>query len=314
MTLVLTYACRPFIVQVADRLVCKLQGGTLSPLDSIANKLIIYRARDAIVSIGYAGQAFIDNIPTDEWLARFLTGGPDVRGQNNMSSTYLGDIVNNWDIGKAVRKIRDELPRRIAVGLTIEICIVGFQSNRRGTVRPFTCNMELERNRVINFDQIPRQVERDWCMVGALGVAFSKAEMGKIWANAHTMMTPDQIAELLTATIRKLQQPGVGRDTSAVIIPNPGSDVVRSRFLPDIPHIDIFRRGIEDLLQEISYSPWVIGPGLIKPPTADIGRIHFFPGGTEVICDGAPPAPGGLASSMRAIDRFRLPLGMRRQG
>lgn len=73
MTLILTHlsAGYPYALQVTDRLVTK--GG--SPFDPLANKNIVYVARNAIVSIAYTGLAYIDGIPTDVWIAERLVGG-----------------------------------------------------------------------------------------------------------------------------------------------------------------------------------------------------------------------------------------------
>lgn len=44
------------------------------PFDPEANKTIVYVARDAIVSIGYTGRAYLEGRPTDQWIAEQLIG------------------------------------------------------------------------------------------------------------------------------------------------------------------------------------------------------------------------------------------------
>jgi hypothetical protein len=68
-TQVLTWGCPNYFVQVSDRLVT---GGSRS--DPCANKTVVYRARDALVSIGYSGIAYVDQTPTDDWIVEHLWG------------------------------------------------------------------------------------------------------------------------------------------------------------------------------------------------------------------------------------------------
>ena len=75
MTLIISQASEGFGLQVSDRLVNR--GGV--PIDQIANKSILYVARDGIVAFSYTGIAFIEQTLTDQWLAAKLTRYPYVR-------------------------------------------------------------------------------------------------------------------------------------------------------------------------------------------------------------------------------------------
>jgi hypothetical protein len=77
MTLAMSLISSPFVLQVSDRLVSRqlsYQDGTkrYRPYDVLANKSIVFLAKDALVSISYSGTAFIRGIPSDVWLARAL--------------------------------------------------------------------------------------------------------------------------------------------------------------------------------------------------------------------------------------------------
>jgi hypothetical protein len=76
MTLILTFASPFYVLQVSDRLV------TVSgkEFDAVANKNVIYLARDADATIGYTGRAFVDRVPTDQWIAEKL-GGSRAEGE-----------------------------------------------------------------------------------------------------------------------------------------------------------------------------------------------------------------------------------------
>ncbi len=300
---------------MADRLVSQQRGRIISPLDQIANKLIIYRARDAIASIGYAGQAFIGNIPTDEWIAQLISGEPNVRGPEDMGGVRVGRTPNNWDIGQAVRRIRDELPQQIAGGLAIHVCVVGHQINRRALVRPFACEMVLQANHVHSFYQSPRNWRQGAGCISSMGVEIGDAERERVLNHlrvANPPLTHDQIAEFLTTVIRQHEQPGVGPHTSAVIIPFPGADPVRSKFFANTPHHILIRTRDAERRLETGYSPWIIGPGIIKAPTADVGGMSVHTGGIEIACEGGAPPAHGIVGVMGSVDRFELPPHLRR--
>jgi hypothetical protein len=83
MSLVLTAACPIFTVQVSDRLIstearrpgpATNEPVTRRPYDALSNKSIVYRASNAMVSMGYVGSAYLEGKPTDEWLAERLWG------------------------------------------------------------------------------------------------------------------------------------------------------------------------------------------------------------------------------------------------
>jgi hypothetical protein len=78
MSLVLTGACTLFTMQVSDRLVTEIRPADRAtrPFDALSNKSIIFRALNAIVSMGYVGSAYVDRKPTDEWIAEQLWGEP----------------------------------------------------------------------------------------------------------------------------------------------------------------------------------------------------------------------------------------------
>jgi hypothetical protein len=95
-----------FTLQVADRLVTTEKG---RQFDDLANKSIIYWARDAIVSMAYTGSAFVGNIPTDSWIALKLCG-EDPPGRRNLLEGWMRyGKIPSMDIGQAIRLLEKEL-------------------------------------------------------------------------------------------------------------------------------------------------------------------------------------------------------------
>src|ERR1700761_1987071 len=78
MTLIVTVATPCFVMQAGDRLLTReIAEEDYEIYDANSNKNVIYEASDGLLTISYAGIAFINRQPTDEWLAHLLQ--PTVR-------------------------------------------------------------------------------------------------------------------------------------------------------------------------------------------------------------------------------------------
>jgi hypothetical protein len=74
LTLILTLVSKVNVVQVSDRRTSWIPGSRREEFDPLANKTVLFLARDAAVTLSYTGLAFLDGIPTDEWIAASLRG------------------------------------------------------------------------------------------------------------------------------------------------------------------------------------------------------------------------------------------------
>jgi hypothetical protein len=102
MTLILSHVNSLYSVQVADRKVV-LEDKGLPEYDPTANKTVVYCAVDGLVSISFAGHAYLGGMPTDEWLATFLWGQPIHKGPDGLKPALhtLGQRTNHWSVGGA---------------------------------------------------------------------------------------------------------------------------------------------------------------------------------------------------------------------
>jgi len=142
MTLHLTHISPSFALQVSDRLV---RGGVAVPL---ANKNILYSARDSFVSMGYTGLAYglasDPDIPTDEWIAQILWRKPIPRGPDGVSPVAFGlaSISGRMDLRLSLQVIRDELQNAInrlpsdRRDLSFELIVSGWRQGRRASAQP----------------------------------------------------------------------------------------------------------------------------------------------------------------------------------
>lgn len=282
MTLVVNFACEGIVVQVSDRLVCRQDGQCLRPYNDLATKQVIYRAKDAIVAIGYAGLAYLCGVPTDQWIVQTITG--QAISLTERRGIALGGANNLWDIGYAVRKLSQELNRQLPPGHVVQLLVSGYQVRRQRLVRPVVYRVEARHNKPPQFVQTAAW-RKGTAVIEGIGVGLTnneRAHLAHVLRSARPPLPPRQIAQLLTATLRKKSHPGVGPHGSAVIIPPPGQAPVQSLFLPLEPHYAVLRRPSGEHPIMVEHHPWVVGPGMLKPPTVAVGSFTCGVGGIEV--------------------------------
>jgi hypothetical protein len=129
-TLVLSYARGAYAVQVSDRLVTDVDSH--QTLDPKANKAIVFRASNALVSMAFAGRAVMHfrqrerERATDHWLVEQLIG----QGVNQALNGGLRPY--RCDLGCALKALCESLDASAACHLQpIEVAICGFQWNKR---------------------------------------------------------------------------------------------------------------------------------------------------------------------------------------
>jgi hypothetical protein len=139
MTLILGAIRRDGSVQVTDRL---LTIGD-AEFDLRANKNVVYVTPDARLAIAYTGLAYLDNTPTDEWIARQLWGRDFFRelAPGFPDLEYRGPPVAIFRSRELADKLAAEItraygrltqPRDIALPLTV--VITGCERQQYGAV------------------------------------------------------------------------------------------------------------------------------------------------------------------------------------
>jgi hypothetical protein len=80
----------------------------LTPHDAVSNKVLVYRARNALVAIGYAGVAYVQGVPTDQWIAEKLWGEP--LPSHDDRTPMVTRTKRLWrDIGLVVRNLQQQI-------------------------------------------------------------------------------------------------------------------------------------------------------------------------------------------------------------
>src|ERR1039458_4982917 len=102
-----------YALMVSDRLtslVSPVTGGHLGTHDTVANKSVVYLSRDAIVTFGIAGTAYLDGIPTDQWVARELAGQEFQAGPfPGTFATQLGGSFRRTRINDVLFRLKERL-------------------------------------------------------------------------------------------------------------------------------------------------------------------------------------------------------------
>ena len=282
MTLILTALTRKYVVQVGDRLVTAAQ----RVFDSRANKMIIYRSRDAIVTIGYSGLAFCGGRPTDQWIAETISG------ESQLSGIALCDLCtyNNKDLGLAILDLHKSLHdlasnRSLEWMMPIEICISGWHWKKR-LARPTAIILRKSRNSgVINFIKLDRHWlrERSFHVLDTGGWIFNSNENIKLLKTVTMPIflrggTSGEMESALCDIIRQisLSTPGIGRDFMSVQIPTPPGDVL-VRYL-----IDGYTKPQIDSNTQEYYSPFIVGREKILGPAATNVGATLCTGGINI--------------------------------
>lgn len=87
MTLIISVATQDFVVQAGDRLVIDRYGkGGIKASYPQSNKQIVFMSDDAVAVIGFAGAAFLGDLPTDHVIAEALAD-TEIRYDSGMLGT-----------------------------------------------------------------------------------------------------------------------------------------------------------------------------------------------------------------------------------
>jgi len=311
MTLVLSAATPGFVVQAADRLLTKAINNKPRPFDPVANKTIVYRATDALVSLSYSGVAYVKSQPTDEWLAELLWGAPIARGPDGNGSVAFGVAArpNAWTIDTAIRALRraiDGLPQSWINKGGLLITVAGWRQDR--PVRPFLVDIKRAA-------QAPRCVIRGTSRRSTRQRNFPLTQIGAgiPWATvkgafdrfrpSNTLLMEDAEAtfvELIRGASRKHLT--VGPHVLTIAIPAPGFGPAVGRFHPAKPHRVRVVSARKALTVAVAHTPWILASGQYHSPQVAVGNTELNLDGMPFVFE-APPGEGGLAALAFPIKR-----------
>lgn len=335
MTLIISKVSRRFVIQISDRLVTNATSRL--PIDTAANKSIIYFARDAYVAISYSGLAYLEGIPTDEWIAQVLSGnrwdapngGP---GGHFGTRIEAGQNIRANDIGLAIRLLREKLAAVIQSGppefrkFAPQVVFAGWQRGKRVWrpivyylcdlgERPFYTGFGWSQRHgwergMFYLDFVPRQNPL---------LPNEVQELDDRFKQPHT---EGDARVLIGEHIRRAADRSlvVGRDYLSILLPPPGTRLIETRYVENgvnsslhrTDSLNLARTLAHDRPGSVAYSPWVIAPRFARSPSLLIGSSSV-PVGDFSLNTLGPEDPTGRTVFL-VLSQYRpMPQGMQRR-
>jgi len=329
-TLILSNLSRGFASQVSDRLVTRTRPGSDPvPFDALANKTVIYWARDAIVTMSYTGPAYIGELTTDDWIVQKLTGLNVTGG----FGTRLGALPQWLDIGQAARVLAEEFSRseigRSQVQFALVIAGWQWKNVRRpleGRYQPVPMGWALSNTPELGvFEKKVERLPRHWqwrnrtFFHAAPKANFASSERTKMFAQLREEISndppktniemADRVERVTVDAIRSASVTNryVGANCMSVVIAPPHQQaLVRVTFFPYDDHTArLVGENLAPMVFPAAYSPWIIGRGLMQKPPVIIGRGGWdLPMGPFTVKLSGPDGPTeGLLAGMSSQQR-----------
>jgi hypothetical protein len=278
MTLILSRASDRYALHVSDRLVTT----NGRPYDPLANKTIIFFARDAIVVFGYTGLAYVGNTPTDTWLVEQLLGEPiaqfAVRPKFYASWPDIGQVMDH--LAASVATLLRSSPAK-----DFDLVGTGWHFNdRRRRIDPMiwcighTADRGAEVRRLPRYWQYPRQFRL--CCAPSVNVPF-----GVFAKLMGPLGGPSDTEGALVQFVREiaLNNPYVGPHCMTVLAPNPKiSREISACYRPAAPLTATV--ALANSIRELpaAFSPWIVARQLQCPPAIMIGGFEAHIGAFTV--------------------------------
>jgi hypothetical protein len=297
-TLIETASSGKVAIQVSDRLVSRgLTATRREKFDEYANKTIVFAASDAIVVMSYTGDAYIGGEPSDAFIARTLNGAPFPVGPLGRPGFCNRGTPTNWpSLESALKELCAQLGLGNAGGkpsTKLAIYGIGWRSEgHKGHQERvlFEVTRHDTGNGLYQLTWLPRtprnRMDLKWSR--PIGDEETQTLMVALQAarpNATLTGLLDGIEHSLVASIQRVASRDptiIGADCMAVVIP-PFGDVLIRYHPADLTAQDV--REVPDpmgpnapaefkamaasgkLKLPLWYSPWIVGPHLVYPPS-----------------------------------------------
>jgi hypothetical protein len=291
-TLVLTVATPVYALHVSDRLVSK--DGT--PHNPLANKTVVLRATDGLLTFGYTGPAYIGGVRTDTWIAEAVSGercAEAAGGGMRMGAFSVRDVGTT--LASLCQRLR---PNNQFRSLRGEVSAVGWQwdgKRERALVRQVLWVLHRGSGKLQWQQSVPRHIpdrKKVFRMVHTgdwpLGAEAWQGLLDHVGAAGPDV---ERVESLLVDAIRDASalKPGtIGSHCMSVLLRPWRQPHALIRFLPHAAHeAEAFGQVVE-----VAYSPWMVAPDAIHAPAVHIGGWTCAQGLLTYEMN-SPPIPDG---------------------
>lgn len=286
MTLVLHYLSGRFILQVSDRLVSLSNGQRHDPQ---SNKTLLLSTPDSLTVLAYSKLAMVQGLPTDEWLARKVTGVTEV------ITSPLGTNAGTW---AATRVGRIQLPSITQVARNLchdldaaylqftapeqaaapMVSLTGYRWRPGRPQYASAFSWPIERLGSGQYG-VDRRIPRHWTVpfyltAMPMPTPFSDGELRQWITKLESVCEPQEVEDVLVAMIRaaSMRAPNrIGEDAMCILV-QPAQGLVRATFRPSQAQLAKFTTlsGFDEVMA-VGFTPWVISEYLQQPPQLTVG-------------------------------------------
>lgn len=278
-TLIHTEITPRWALQVSDRLLSVTSAQGVETFDERSNKTIVFHGSDGAALLSYTGLAFLEQAPTDSWIASKLNGSQHPFDPRDVDfAIRFGIRRSSWPkLGLALRTLADDLTElssrtsRLRV-MPVTIAVAGWLWYRSKPPRPFIAVIrELTRGHYV-VDWAPRRYGKYFLHLVAPTGYLSAFERSEIDRRLAGIALPEDAATVLASSIRRVgaRTATVGADCMAASIDHPwaAERKIRTEFLLNDGEVPSQSRTTPRFM---AYSPWVIGPHECFPPALMVG-------------------------------------------
>ena len=315
-------ATSSYILQVSDRLVSYISSGR--PYDETSNKTLLYRARDAFVTMSYTGIAYLAGVPTDQWIAEKIWGEPFFRDPEGKLMAFGNPLIPRWrDFGPTLHDLKYQMQLTWADlssqyrAFPFELLVGGWQIKGK-RLRPLL--VTISKSKGSEF-KITNTRPRYWYLPTRSKGNGPDVTVGKrlkdieaktvkpvLWTRPTKLaITGEPLTDIEEEIIRsnmrhsypspKLRVEKIEQAITEVIqrvavrVPTVGSDCL-SVLIPRLdlapPRVRYINSGSqgEQADQLASFSPWIIGPNGYSTPSVIVGTFEVRYGDITVVVEG----------------------------
>ena len=310
-TLVIATASRYFAVMVSDRMVTVSQDRRpIRIFDPSSNKSIVFISSDCVLLFGYTGFAYLDQIPTDQWIAQELWGAPIVADDSGSVPMVGGRRPGRKQINQILYGLRNRL-RATPGGDQVEIMAVGYRYCRNRftpVLIAFDGAVGTLKSPMMTMRPATDKAGRE-AMIGTIP---ARAAIDEARSEAPTLQRSNElqlaahVASIHTSTIRKTaaKTVTVGPHVMKIMVPTShhpswGRGPWQRRIVCQFDPLDPQAGTIDDATSALgapsAFSPWVVTDVGFQPAAfmGSMGIVRNFRGWSVELSQTRPNATLG---------------------